>query len=192
MIVDLLHNYTGQSLEIVTHLDYDKQLQEFRSQFGFLEFRWCPEHSPIEISDSRISPLLDSTKPSAPLDLGLLRARLMVGGTPQSGAHSLHLMQLGCIDVRYSFDEPWKPSQYSVVWDRHLGELLGLHVGQTSVLDSGPAPVGPFGALMHIRLSSDPQARTPSSDTPVYPRNCWGPYHLDVDPSPDLEICNPT
>lgn len=191
MIVNLLHDHTGQSLEIATHLDYDKQrLQEFRSRFGSLEFRWAPEHSPIEFSDSRISPLLDSTKPSAPRDLGLLRARLMVGGTPQSGAHSLHLMQLGCIDVRYSLAEPWKPSHCIVAWDRHLGELLGLFVGQTSVFDSGPAPVGPFGALMHIRLSSDPRARTLPSETPAYPRNCWGPYYLDVDPSPDLEFAN--
>ncbi|KAJ5855961.1 uncharacterized protein N7529_009905 [Penicillium soppii] len=189
-IADLLHDHNGQSLQIVTHLDYRKErLQEFRSKFEGFELCWFPEHSPIELSDSRISVLHDSTKPSSPPSLGLLRARLIVGGAPQSGANTLHLMQLGCMDMRYSPDEPWQSSGYIVVWDRHFGELLGLYVGQnTGVIDSGPMPVGPLGALMHIRLSSnsEEQALSPSG-TPTHPRNCWGPYHLDIDPSLDLD-----
>jgi len=192
-IVDLLHDHNGKSLQIVTHLDYNKErLQKFRSKFEGLELCWSPEHSPIEFSDSRIPVLHDSTGLSTPPDLGLIRARLIVGGAPRSGANSLHLMQLGCMDMRYSSDEPWQSSGYIVVWDRHFGELLGLYVGQnTGVINSGPVPVGPLGALMHIRLSSNPeeQALSPSG-TPTHPRNCWGPYHLDIDPSPDLDFEN--
>jgi hypothetical protein len=192
-LVDLLHDHNGQSLQIVTHLDYRKErLQNFRSSFEGLELRWSPEHSPIELSDSRIPALHDSTKPSTPSSLGLLRGRLIVGGEPRSGANSLHLMQLGCMDMRYSPEEPWQSSGYIVVWDRHFGELLGLYVGQnTGVINSGPAPVGPLGALMHLRLSSNPeeQALSPSG-TPTHPRNCWGPYHLDLDPSLDLDFEN--
>lgn len=186
-IVDLLHDHTGQSLEIVTHLDYRKErLQKFGSEFSGLQLRWSPEHSPIEFSDSRIPALCDSTKPSTPPNLGLIRARLVVGKASQPGVDSLHLMQLGCMDMRYGSDEPWQPSGFIVVWDRQFGELLGLYVGQTSgVIDSGPAPVGPLGALMHIRLSSHPEEQALS---PSGPRNCWGPYHLDIDPSSDLNL----
>ncbi|CAG8421803.1 unnamed protein product [Penicillium salamii] len=186
-IVDLLHDHNGQSVEIATHLDYSKErLREFRSRFGPVEFRWAPEHSPIEFSDSRIPLLHEFTRPSTPLDLGLIRARLIVGGVPQSGANSLHLMQLGNIYLRHGLDEPWQLSGYILVWDRHLGELLGLYVGQTSgVIDSGPTSVGPFGALMHISPSSNAGERT--SPNGMAACNCWGPYYLDIDPSPDLE-----
>jgi hypothetical protein len=191
-LVDLLHDHNGQSLQIVTHLDYRKErLQNFRAKFEGLELRWSPEHSPIELSDSRIPALHDTTQPSNPSNLGLLRARLIVGGEPRSGANSLHLMQLGCMDIRYSADEPWQSSGYIVVWDRHFGELLGLYVGHHSVINSGPVPVGPLGALMHLRLSSNPEEHALSpSGTPTHSRNCRGPYYLDIDPSLDLDFEN--
>ena len=189
-IVDLLHDHNGQPIEINTYLDYSKErLREFRSKFGSVEFRWNPEHSPIEFSRSRIPTLHNSAQPSTPLTLGLIRARLIVGGVPQSGVDSLSLMQVGCIDVRYGVNESWQSSSYIMVWDRHFGELLGLHVGRTTgIIEDGPVSVGPFGALMHIRLSSNSDPwELPPSET-ANPRNCWGPYHLDLDPSPDLDL----
>lgn len=191
-IIDLLHDHNGEPIEINTYLDYSKdRLREFRSEFGSVEFRWNPESSPIEFSGSQIPALHNSTQPSSPLSLGLLRARLIVGGVPQSGVNSLNLMQVGCIDMRHGVSESWQSSGYIMVWDRQFGELLGLHVGSTGAIDNGPAVVGPFGALMHIRLSSnsDPVGLPPSETT--NPRNCWGPYYLDLDPSPDLDFGRP-
>lgn len=189
-VVNLLNDYDGQSQKIVTHLDYNAaRLDEFHSKFESLELRWVPEHSPIEFSNSQIPALHDSSKPMTPSTLGLIRARLIIHGVPQMGSDNLHLMQVGCMDKRYGPDEPWQPSGYIVVWDRHYGELLGLYVGQnTGVIDSGPAPSdGPFGALMHLTLSANPERTFYPSGTRTHSRNCWGPYYLDVDPSADLE-----
>ncbi|CAI7612889.1 unnamed protein product [Penicillium crustosum] len=189
-IVDLLNDHDGQSQKIVTHLDYNAgRLNEFHSKFASLEFRWVPEHSPIEFSNSQIPALHDSSKPMTPSTLGLIRARLIIHGVPQMGVDNLHLMQVGCMDMRYGPDEPWQPSGYIVVWDRHYGELLGLYVGQnTGVIDSGPAPSdGPLGALMHLTLSANPERTFYPSGTRTRFRNCWGPYYLDIDPSADLE-----
>ncbi|KAK4870329.1 hypothetical protein LT330_005383 [Penicillium expansum] len=185
-VVDLLNDHDGQPQEIVTNLDYNPaRLDELiRSKFESLELRWVPEHSPVEFSNSQIPALHDLSEPMTPSTLGLIRARLIIHGVPQMGIHNLHLMQLGCMDMRYGPDEPWQPSGYIVVWDRHHGELLGLYVGQnTGIIDCGPAPSdGPLGALMHLTLSA-----SPTSGPRTLPRNCWGPYYLDVDPSADLE-----
>ncbi|KAJ5518511.1 hypothetical protein N7453_000933 [Penicillium expansum] len=185
-VVDLLNDHDGQPQEIVTNLDYNPaRLDELiRSKFESLELRWVPEHSPVEFSNSQIPALHDLSEPMTPSTLGLIRARLIIHGVPQMGIHNLHLMQLGCMDMRYGPDEPWQPSGYIVVWDRHHGELLGLYVGQnTGIIDCGPAPSdGPLGALMHLTLSANP-----TSGPRTLPRNCWGPYYLDVDPSADLE-----
>ncbi|KGO71069.1 hypothetical protein PITC_080060 [Penicillium italicum] len=190
-IVDLLNDHDGQSQNIVTYLDYNAaRLDEFRSKFESLELRWAPEHSPIEFSNPQIPGLRDSSKPMTPSALGLIRARLIIHGVPQMGIDNLHLMQLGYMDMRYGPDKPWQPSGYIVVWDRHYGELLGLHIGQnTGVIDCGPAPSdGPFGALMHLTLSANPNERTfYPSGIRTHSRNCCGPYYLDVDPSADLE-----
>jgi hypothetical protein len=189
-IVELLHDHDGQSQEIVTHLDYDElRLEEFHSKFESLELRWTPEYSPIEFSNSRLPALHDSSVPWTPSTLGLIRARLIVDGVPQTGINALHLMQLGCMDMRYGPDQPWQPSGYTVVWDRHYNELLALYVGNgNGVIDCGPAPSnGPFGALMHIKLPTDPHRTLYSPfGTSTQARNCYGPYYLDVDPSPDL------
>lgn len=189
-IVDLLHDHDGQSQEIITHLDYNEQrLEEFRDKFESLELQWTPEYSPIEFSNSRLPALHDSSVPRTPSTLGLIRARLIVDGVPQMGINALHLMQLGCMDMRYSPDQPWQPSGYTVVWDRHYNELLALYVGNgNGVIDCGPAPANsPFGALMHIKLPTDPDRMSYSPlGTSIHARNCYGPYYLDVDPSPDL------
>ncbi|CAI7607696.1 unnamed protein product [Penicillium palitans] len=189
-VVDLLNDHDGQSQKIVTHLDYNAaRLDEFHSKFESLELRWVPGHSPIEFSNSQIPALHDSSEPMTPSTLGLIRARLIIHGVPQMGVDDLHLMQVGCMDMRYGPDEPWQPSGYIVVWDRHYGELLGLYVGQnTGVIGSGPAPSdGPLGALMHLTLSASPERTFYPSGTRTHSRNCWGPYYLDVDPSADLE-----
>ena len=189
-VVDLLNDHDGQSQKIVTHLDYNAgRLCEFHSKFGSLELRWVPEHSPIEFFNSQIPALHDSSEPMTPSTLGLIRARLIIHGVPQMGIDNLHLMQVGCMDMRYGPDEPWQSSGYIVVWDRHYGELLGLYVGQnTGIIDSGPAPSdGPLGALMHLTLSANPERTFYPSGTRTHSRNCWGPYYLDVDPSADLE-----
>ncbi|KAJ5959137.1 uncharacterized protein N7479_006287 [Penicillium vulpinum] len=189
-VVDMLNDHDGQSQKVITHLDYNMtRLDGLRSKFESLELRWVPEHSPIEFSNSQIPALRDSSEPT-PSTLGLIRARLIIHGVPQMGIDNLHLMQLGCMDMRYGPDHPWQPSGYIVVWDRHCGELLGLYVGQgTGVIDCGPAPSdGPLGALMHLTLSTNPDERTYyPSGTRTHSRNCWGPYYLDVDPSADLE-----
>lgn len=190
-VVDLLNDHDGQSQKIVTHLDYNPaRLDEFRTKYESLELRWVPEHSPIEFSNSQIPALRDSSEPMPPSTLGLIRARLIIHGVPQMGINNLHLMQLGCMDMRYSPDQPWQPSGYIVVWDRHFGELLGLYVGQNNgVIDCGPTPSdGPLGALMHLTLSANPDQPTfYPTGIRTHSRNCWGPYYLDVDPSADLE-----
>ncbi|KAJ5317216.1 hypothetical protein PENANT_c059G00579 [Penicillium antarcticum] len=189
-IMDLLHDHDGLYQEITTHLDYDElRLEEVRSEIESLELRWTPEYSPVEFSNSRLPALHDSSVPRTPARLGLIRARLIVDGVPQMGIHALHLMQLGCMDMRYGPDQPWQSSGYIVAWDRHYNELLALYVGHgNGIIDCGPAPSdGPFGALMHIKLPADPN-RTKSSSlgSPKNARNYYGPYFLDVDPSPDL------
>ncbi|CAI7620130.1 unnamed protein product [Penicillium glandicola] len=189
-VIDLLNDHDGQSQKIITHLDYNTaRLDEFRSKFESLELRWVPEQSPIEFSNSQIPALRDSSEPMAPSTLGLIRARVIIHGVPQMGINNLHLMQLGCMDMRHGPDQPWQPSGYIVVWDRQHGELLGLYVGQnTGVIDCGPAPPdGPLGALMHLTLSANPSERTFYPGTHTHSRNCWGPYYLDIDPSVDLE-----
>ncbi|KAJ5383392.1 hypothetical protein N7517_001303 [Penicillium concentricum] len=189
-ITDLLNDHDGQSQKIVTWLDYEPaRLDEFRSKFGLLEFRWVPAHSPIEFSNSQIPALRDSSEPMTPSTLGLIRARLIIHGVPQMGIDNLHLMQLGCMDMRYGPDQPWQPSGYIVVWDRHFGQLLGLYVGQnTGVIDCGSAPSdGPLGALMHLTISTNDERTIYPSGIRPHSRNCWGPYYLDVDPSADLE-----
>ncbi|KAJ5189722.1 hypothetical protein N7491_008233 [Penicillium cf. griseofulvum] len=189
-IADLLNDHDGQP-QIVTCLDDNPaQVVELRSESELLEFRWVPSHSPIEFSNSQIPALRDSSGPMTPSTLGLIQARLIVHGVPQMGIHSLHLMQVGCMDMRYGPNEPWQPSGYIVVWDRHFGRLLGLYVGQNNgVIDCGPAPSnGPLGALIHLTISTTPE------EQPFYPsgirpdsQNCRGPYYLDVDPGADLE-----
>lgn len=189
-VVDLLNDHDGQSQNIITHLDYNAaRLNEFRSKFQSLELRWVPEHSPIEFSNSRIPAIRDFSRPMTPSTLGLIRARLIIHGVPQMGIDNLHLMQLGCMDMRYGPDQPWQPSGYIVVWDRHHRELLGLYVGQnTGVISCGAPSDGPLGALMHLSLSTNPDERTfYPRGTRTHSRNCWGPYYLDVDPSADLE-----
>ncbi|KAJ5836073.1 hypothetical protein N7447_002099 [Penicillium robsamsonii] len=189
-ITDLLNDHDGQSQTIVTRLDYKSaRLDEVRSKFELLEFRWVPAHSPIEFSNSQIPALRDSSEPMSPSTLGLIRARLIIHGVPQMGINNLHLMQLGCMDVRYGPDQPWESSGYIVVWDRHFGQLLGLYVGQnTGVIDCGPAPSdGPLGALMHLTISTNDERTIYPSGIRPHSRNCWGPYYLDVDPSADLE-----
>ncbi|KXG47899.1 uncharacterized protein PGRI_017690 [Penicillium griseofulvum] len=189
-ITDLLNDHDGQP-QVVTWLD-DKpeRIVELRSKFELLEFRWVPSHSPIEFSNSQIPALRDFSNPMTPSTLGLIRARLIVHGVPQMGTNNLHLMQVGCMDMRYGPDQPWQPSGYIVVWDRHFGRLLGLYVGQNNgVIDCGPAPSdGPLGALMHLTVLPNPEEQTfyPSGICPDS-QNCCGPYYLDVDPSDDLE-----
>ncbi|KAJ5405624.1 hypothetical protein N7465_006908 [Penicillium sp. CMV-2018d] len=188
-VVNLLNDHDGQSQKIVTHREYSVAQFEFHSKFESLELRWVPEHSPIEFSNSQIPALHDSSEPMTPSTLGLIRARFIIHGVPQTGFDNLHLMQVGCMDMRYGPDEPWQPSGYIVVWDRHYGELLGLYVGQnTGVIDSGPAPSdGPLGALIHLTLSANLERTFYPSGTRAHSRNCRGPYYLDVDPSGDLE-----
>ncbi|KAJ5164629.1 uncharacterized protein N7500_006459 [Penicillium coprophilum] len=189
-ITDLLNDFDGQPQNIVPWLDYNPaRLNEFRSNFELLELRWVPAHSPIEFSDSQIPALRDFSEPMTPSTLGLIRARLIIHGVPQMGINNLHLMQLGCMDMRYGPDQPWQPSGYIVVWDRHFGQLLGLYVGQnTGVIDCGPAPSdGPLGALMHLTIPANDERTIYPSGIRPHSRNCWGPYYLDVDPSADLE-----
>ena len=185
-VVDLLNDYGGQPQTIVTHLDCNVAFDGVRSKFESLELRWVPEHSPIEFSKSQIPALCDLSEPKTPSTLGLIRARFIIHGVPQMGIDNLHLMQLGCMDMRYGPDEPWQPSGYIVVWDRHYGELLGLYVGQSNgVIDCGPAPSdGPLGALVHLELPGYCNERVFDH---LHARNWWGPYYLDVDPSADLE-----
>ncbi|KAJ5776032.1 uncharacterized protein N7511_001043 [Penicillium nucicola] len=191
-IVDLLHDHDGMSQEIITHHGYGELYSgETRSESEFLELRWTPEYSPVEFSNSRIPALHDSSVPWTPSRLGLVRARLIVDGVPETGINALHLMQLGCMDMRYGVDQPWQSSGYIVVWDRHHNDLLALYIGNRNgngVIDCGPAPSdGLFGALVNLKLPTDPiRTNFCSLGTPKLARNCHGPYFLDVDPSPDL------
>ncbi|CAG8071422.1 unnamed protein product [Penicillium nalgiovense] len=186
-VADLLNDHGGQPQTVVPHFDCNlARPDKLRSKFESLELRWVPEHSPIEFSNSQIPALRDLSEPMTPSTLGLIRARFIIHGVPQMGIDNLHMVQLGCMDMRYGPDEPWQPSGYIVVWDRHYGELLGLYVGQNNgVIDCGPAPSdGPLGALMQLEL---PGNRNEPIFGRLHARNCLGPYYLDVDPSADLE-----
>lgn len=186
-LVNLLDEQDGNVQDIVTHLDFDKvRLEWFHSEFPDLQLRWCPEHSPIEFSDSLLPTMLEQPSDWTPSSLGLLRARLIVNGVPQSGTTCLHLMQLGSLDMRHGPNEAWQPSGYIVAWDRQYGEMIALFVGKNyGVINSGPTPPdAPFGAAMHIRPSNMANA-LPLSPNHL-PRDSVGPYYLDLDPSPDL------
>lgn len=186
-LTDMLIEQTGNEQEIITHLNFDPDLLErFHSRFPTLQLRWCIEHSPIEFSHSLLAATTKGPREWSPASLGLLRARAIVNGVPQSGTRALHLMQLGSLDLRYGHDESWQPSGYIVTWDRQYGEMIALFVGKNyGVVDRGAGPSGaPFGVVMHIRPSDMPDA------SPLFPnrvpRDPEGPYYLDVDPSMDL------
>jgi hypothetical protein len=186
-LMDMLIEQTGNEQEIITHLNFDPDLLErFHSKFPTLQLRWCIEHSPIEFSHSLLATSTKGPREWSPAHLGLLRARAIVNGVPQSGSRALHLMQLGSMDLRYGPDEPWKPSGYIVTWDRQYGEMIALFVGKNyGVVDRGAGPSGaPFGAVMHIRPSDMPNASHLLSNR--IPRDPEGLHYLDVDPSLDL------
>lgn len=184
-LVNLLNEQDGNTQELVTHLDRN-QRRWMQTNYGSLALRWCPEHSPIEFSDSPLPAFSSQPQEWTPSSLGLIRARAMSGGVPQAGIQCLHLLQLGRMDVRRSPTEPWQPSGYIVAWDRHRGETIALSVGKNyGVVDPGPTPPGaPFGALMLVRPSTAPNA--PPLSPNRRPRDLVGPYYLDLDPATDL------
>ncbi|KAJ6096687.1 hypothetical protein N7486_007433 [Penicillium sp. IBT 16267x] len=187
-IVDLLHDYDGDVYNVVVQLNLNKaQWESFQSEFPSAEFRWCPQWSPIEFSDSPLPTLTDQSEQWTPASLGLMRARPYVNGEPQAGASVLHLMQLGYLEMRRGPTEPWKPSGYIVAWDRQLGETVALFVGKYSaVIGRGPASSdAPFGAVMNIRPFDKTHVLPLSPDQ--RPRDFSGRYYLDIDPSPDLD-----
>ncbi|KAJ5937221.1 hypothetical protein N7454_004876 [Penicillium verhagenii] len=186
-VVDLLNDYDGDVYNVTVQLNLDqKQWEAFQAEFPTVEFRWCPQQSPIEFSDSSPPASTDQSERWTPASLGLMRARPFINGEPQLGANSLHLMQLGYLETRPGPDTPWKPSGYIVAWDRQFGETVALFVGAYSaVMDRGPtASNGPFGAVMYIRPFDKPHALPLSPDRQH--RDYSGRYYLDIDPSPDL------
>lgn len=184
-LVNLLNEQDGNTQELVIQSDRN-QRRSMQTKYGSLSLRWCPEHSPIEFSGSPLPALSSQPREWTPASLGLIRARVMSGGVPQAGIKCLHLLQLGRMDLRRSPTEPWQPSGYIVAWDRHRGETIALFVGKNyGVVDPGPTPPGPpFGALMHVRPSTAPNAPPLSANS--RPRDVVGPYYLDLDPATDL------
>ncbi|KAJ5792283.1 uncharacterized protein N7503_008261 [Penicillium pulvis] len=186
-VVDLLNDHDGDVYNVVVQLNLnEEQWKSFQSEFPSAEFRWCPQRSPIEFSDSPLPTLTDQSEQWTPASLGLMRARPYVNGEPQAGANGLHLMQLGYLEMRRGPNEPWKPSGYIVAWDRQFGETIALFVGEYSaVIGRGAASANaPFGTVMSIRPFDKPHVLPLSPDR--QPRVFSGRYYLDVDPSPDL------
>ncbi|KAJ6127365.1 hypothetical protein N7523_002977 [Penicillium sp. IBT 18751x] len=186
---NMLIDQTGNEQEMITRLNFDQdRLDLFHSKFPTLQLRWCVEHSPIEFSDSHLAATTMESSTWSPASLGLIRARTIVNGAPQTGTRALHLMQLGSLDMRYGPDEQWRSSGYIVAWDRQYGEMIALFVGKNhGVIDRGAAPSSsPFGAVMHIQPSNMPNASPLSANR--IPRDPDGLYFLDVDPSVDLVL----
>lgn len=188
-LVHLLNDQGGNVQGLVLDIDLDrKRLNEIRTEFPSLELRWCPEHSPIEFSDSPLPALFEQSEEWTPASMGLIRARSMINGVPQGGTKCLHLLQLGSMDMRHSPNEPWQPSGYIVAWDRQHGGMIALFVGKNyGLVDRGPTPPGsPFGAVIHLRPSTMPNSSPLNPDR--FLRDSVGPYYLDLDPSADLDF----
>ncbi|KAJ5645440.1 hypothetical protein N7507_011451 [Penicillium longicatenatum] len=187
-VLDLLNDFDGDVYNVVVQLNLsEEQWKSFQSEFSSAEFRWCPQRSPIEFSDSPLPTLADQSEHWTSASLGLMRARPYVNGEPQAGANGLHLMQLGYLEMRRGPSEPWQPSGYIVAWDRQYGETIALFVGKHSaVIGRGPVSSNaPFGAVMYIRPFDKPHVLPLSPDR--HPREFAGHYYLDIDPSPDLD-----
>ncbi|KAJ6032655.1 hypothetical protein N7540_003387 [Penicillium herquei] len=187
-ITDLLNNHDGDVIEVSVqpHLTPD-ELHSISTKLQNAAFRWCPQRSPIEFTNSALPDMTSESTRWDPASLGLLWARSWAHGSPQAGANSLHLMQLGYLEMRDNPDDPWRPSGYIAAWDRQFGEMVALFVGEYSaVIDPGLTPSDPpFGALMYIQPSDTPPASFLNSDRLA--RGILGHYYLDVDPSPDLD-----
>ncbi|KAJ5693221.1 hypothetical protein N7462_002644 [Penicillium macrosclerotiorum] len=189
-IVDLLNEYDGTAQPVTVKLDHSRI--GLSPSISLHEFQWCPQHSPLEFSDSPLSLLADDRHAGrTSTALGLLRARAMANGVPQDEHRSLHLMQLGTLSMRDGPGEKWLPSGYIVAWDRRLGEMIALYVGKShGVIDNGPTPPNPpFGAVLDIRSTMMPNAQQWGADQRS--RSLANSYYLDIDPSPDLEHLDP-
>lgn len=190
-IVDLLHEHDGNVHEVQPlspcFRKENSEVKSTRQTFPSIGFRWRPQQSPIEFSDSPLSHLTDLSEPDSPVSLGLLRARKIIHGEPQMDTECLHLMQLGFLDAQFGADQPWVPSGYIVALDRQYGDILAFYVGPNQgAIDPGPTVADPpFGPVFAL------QSRTADSDHgfPVnrHLRDLRGHYYLDVDPSPDLD-----
>ncbi|KAJ5738010.1 hypothetical protein N7493_001165 [Penicillium malachiteum] len=187
-IIELLNNHDGDVIEVSfrPHIT-PEELESIFTKLEKAAFRWCPQRSPIEFTNSGIPNVTSESERWDPASLGLLWARSWAHGSPQAGANSLHLMQLGYLEMRDNPDDPWRPSGYIAAWDRQFGEMVALFVGEYSaVIDPGLTRSDPpFGALMYIQPSDMPPASFLNSDRLA--RGILGHYYLDVDPSPDLE-----
>ncbi|KAJ6136484.1 hypothetical protein N7512_001644 [Penicillium capsulatum] len=190
-LVDLLHEHDGNVYDVQPTSPYfrkeNHRLRSARQSFPVVNFRWRPQHSPIEFSDSPLSQLTDFSQASDPVSLGLLRARKIIRGDPETGAECLHLMQLGYLDVQHGEDQPWMPSGYLVTLDRQYGNILAFFVGPNhGVVNPGPTPTdAPFGPVFALQSKrAGPGQRLPFNH---YLRDLRGHYYLDVDPSPDLD-----
>lgn len=169
-IVELLHDNDGIGLEVVP---------EGVGEIDLPELRWCPRHSPVEFSHAELPTESDRSREWTPASLGLIWVRPLINGVPQPRGKSFHLMQLGSLDMRSRPHEAWQPSGYIVGWDRQSGQMNAVFVGtDREVIDRGPMPSeAPFGTLLHIRPPYMPDSGHWSS---------VDPFHLDLDPSPDL------
>ncbi|KAF7715140.1 Uncharacterized protein PECH_007448 [Penicillium ucsense] len=189
-IVDGLHDQDGCPQD-VTVQPYDSRGADLlRGMSGSIEFQWNPEHAPVEFSDSFCAtPTLQSFQ-ITPATLGLLRARAVADGVPQNNNKCLHLLQLGSLHMRTSHQDPWEQSGYVVAWDRQFGDMIALYVGRGfGIIDPGPTPSNaPFGSILHIDSTHTPNSRKRFSGRRSRISGYAKSYHLDIDPSLDLEF----
>ncbi|OJJ44127.1 hypothetical protein ASPZODRAFT_145239 [Penicilliopsis zonata CBS 506.65] len=190
-IIDMLDEHEGS--EIPVRILNDRSLA--------FEFAWFPRSSPIEFSDSLLPARYDMSRPWSPVTLGLIRARPDDSGSPVSYGNSLHLIQLGYLNMRPILDSvdeaqsktmySWKETGHLVAWDRTAGKFLAVFVGKGhGVIEPGlqvtpqqpPAGLYSLEEVEVVDNSGDFWSVSPKSPIKSSSAN----YHFDLDPATDL------
>ncbi|KAL1886488.1 hypothetical protein Plec18167_000419 [Paecilomyces lecythidis] len=186
-IADLLDEHEGEDIMLYTeYLDS-----------GDNQFAWMPQRSPIEFSHCLTAAGHDARIPWSAASLGLLRAQLDNQGNPIADEHTLHLLQLGYLCMRPSFDNKqteWVTTGHIVAWDRVNGGFVAISVGKGhGVISSGflsssqPSPPR-IGALSKIVIPKHAYTSNHGIKMSLVLQREQGLYHLDVDQNMELQL----
>lgn len=185
-IVEILDELDGSTLPVRAEIPKGSGISSSNAMHPLPQFRWCPQHMPVQFSDCLPPNLVDRSQGWTPSSLGLIRARHMAKGVPSHDLGTLHLMQLGFLEMTNDHGS-WQHSGYVVTWDRRFGQIIGLHVGsETGITNSGLVPVeAPFGPVLYLSSKEMPNS-SPKGPDP-HSRHHGGSYYIDIDPGRDLE-----